>query len=71
MFSISSSSQLRKSEKPDLQTLREGKAQITKDGSTTEILKTKRPEFEDRILYLEAMCLWVSRLNSLILLPLL
>lgn len=71
MFAISSSSQLRKSEKPDLQTLREGKVQIPKDGSTAETLKTKRPEFEDRILYLEDMCLWVSCLNSLILLPLL
>ena len=50
MFSIYSGSQLRKSEKPDLETLREGKAQISKDGSTAEILKTHRPEFEDTIL---------------------
>ena len=57
MFSISSSSQLRKPEKPDLETLREGKAQISKDGSTAEILKTHRPESEDRTLYLGAVVL--------------
>ena len=40
MLSISSSSQFRKSEKLDLEAQREGKAQMFKGSSTTEMLET-------------------------------